>query len=154
MADAVYISRNTVFAATAGAKTVLKLISPTSFGIEVHAISVSMDGVTSSAVPATVEAFTSDETTAGTGAGSAVTTQTRGAAIAHGLTVGQNFSAEGTTYTINQAWHVPQFMGLFVIQFPLGLGPISPAGTADSFGIRINVTANVNVLAYIVWSRA
>lgn len=152
--DAVYVTRNTVFAATAGAKTVLKLITPTSFNIKIHEFGISMDGVTSSAVPATVEWGTSDETTAGTGSGSAVTTQIKGSTLAHGLTVGQNFSAEGTTYTINAGVFVPQFMGVFVLQHPLGLEPVSPAGTADSFFIRINVTANVNVLAWIRWSRA
>ena len=154
MSDAVYVSRNTVFAATTGAKTVLKLITPTSFGIEIHEIGVSMDGVTASAVPATLDTFLSDETTAGTNVGTAVTTQVRGAAIAHGLTVGQNMSAEGTTYTVIRSWFVPQFMGVLVVQYPLGLGATSPAGAADSFGLRINVSANVNVHAYIVWSRA
>lgn len=152
--DAVYITRNTAFAATAGAKTVLKLITPTGFGLKIHEFGVSMDGVTSSAVPATLEWGTSDETTAGTSVGTPVTTQIKGATIAHGLTVGQNFSAEGTTYTIHGGVYVPQFMGVFVLQRPLGLEPGSPAGNADSFLLRINVTANVNVLAWIIWSRA
>ena len=152
--DAVYVTRNTVFAATVGAKTVLKLITPTTFNIKVHEIGVSMDGVTSSAVPATFEWGTSDETTAGTGSGTAVTTQVKGRAQAHGLTVGQNFSAEGTTYTIHNSIFVPQFMGVLVLQNPLGLEPESPGDAADSFLLRINVTANVNVLAWIKWSRA
>ena len=152
--DQVYVTRNTVFAATAGAKTVLKLVTPTGFNIKIHEIGVSMDGVTSTAVPATVELFTSDETTAGTGAGSAVTTQIKGAVLAHGLTVTQNHSGEGTTYTIIKGWFLPQFMSTLVVQNPLGLEEQSPAGTADSIGIRINVTANVNVLAWLKWSRA
>lgn len=152
--DAVYMTRNTVFSATTGAKTVLKLITPTSFGIKIHEIGISMDGVTSSAVPATFDWGTSDETSAGTQNGTAVTTQIKGAAIAHGLTVGQNFSAEGTTYTVHGHVFVPQFMGIFVKQEPLGLEPISPAGAADSFFLRINTSATVNVLAWIKWSRA
>lgn len=152
--DAVYMTRNTVFAATTGAKTILKLVTPTSFNIKIHEIGVSMDGVTSSAVPATFDWGTSDETSAGTGSGSAVTTQIKGQAVAHGLTVTQNHSAEGTTYTVHGHIFVPQFMGMLVLQNPLGLEPVSPAGLADSFFIRINVTANVNVLAYIKWSRA
>jgi hypothetical protein len=152
--DAVYVTRNTVFAATAGAKTVLKLITPTSFNIKIHEIGISMDGVTSTAVPATVDWGTSDETTAGTQVGTAVTTQIKGQAVAHGLTVGQNFSAEGTTYTVHGHIYVPQYMGALVLQQPLGLEPVSPAGLADSFFLRINVTANVNVLAWIKWSRA
>ena len=152
--SAIYVTRNTVFAATTGAKTVLKLITPTSFSIRIHEIGVSMDGVTASAVPATFEWGISDETTAGTGSGTAVTSQVSGEIIAHGLTVGQNFSAEGTTYTIHAGVFVPQYMGMFVRQNPLGIEESSPAGTADSFLLRINVTANVNVLAWIKWSRS
>lgn len=152
--DAIYVTRNTVFAATAGAKTVLKLITPTSFNIKIHELGVSTDGVTASAVPATLEWGTSDETTAGTQVGTAVTTQIKGSAIAHGLTVGQNFSAEGTTYVVHQGVFIPQFMGVLVLQNPLGLEPVSPSGTADSFFVRINVSANVNVLAWVKWSRA
>ena len=152
--DAVYTTRNTVFAATTGAKTVLKLVTPTGFNLKVHEIGISMDGVTVTAVPATVDWGTSDETTAGTGSGTAVTTQIKGQTIAHGLTVTQNHSAEGTTYTVHQHVFVPQFMGTFVYQNPLGLEPVSPAGAADSFFLRINVSASVNVLAWIKWSRA
>jgi hypothetical protein len=143
-----------VFAAVAGAKTVLKIITPTSFNIKVHEIGVSMDGVTATAVPATFEWGTSDETTAGTSVGTPVTTQIKGRAQAHGITLGQNFSAEGTTYTIHGGIYVPQFMGVFVRQNPLGLEEESPGDAADSFLLRINVTANVNVLAWIKWSRA
>ena len=151
--DEVYISRNTVFAATAGAKTVLKIITGTNFTIKVHEIGVSMDGVTSSAVPATLDLFTSDETTAGTSVGSPVTSQIRGRARANGITLGQNFSAEGTTYTVLKSIFVPQFMGVLVLQNPLGLEELAPGGdVADSLGLRINVTANVNVLAWIKWS--
>jgi hypothetical protein len=152
--DAIYISRNTVFAATAGAKTVLKIITGTTFNIKVHEFKVSMDGVTSSAVPATVDWGTSDETTAGTSVGSPVTTQIKGRAQANGITLGQNFSAEGTTYTVHDHIFVPQFMGSLVIQNPLGLENESPGDAADSFFLRINVSANVNVLASIKWSRA
>ena len=151
--DAVYVTRNTVFAAVAGAKTVLKLITPSSFNIKVHELKVSLDGVTAAAVPATLEWGTSDETSAGTQVGTAVTTQVKGRAQAHGLTVGQNFSAEGTTYTLHDGIYVPQYMGLIVLQNPLGLENESPGDAADSFLLRINVTANVNVLASIKWSR-
>lgn len=151
--DQIYVTRNTVFAATAGAKTVLKLVTPASFNLKVHELGVSMDGVTASAVPATLEWGTSDETTAGTGVGTAVTTQVKGRGQAHGLTVTQNHSAEGTTYIVHNGIFVPQYMGAFVLQNPLGLENESPGDAADSFFLRINVTANVNVLAWIKWSR-
>jgi hypothetical protein len=125
------------------------------FIIKIHEIGVSMDGVTSSAVPATLDLFTSDETTAGTSAGTAVTTQIKGRTQAHGLTIGNNFTAEGTTYTVIKSLYVPQYMGLVVLQNPLGLEEESPTGdTADSIGLRINTSATVNVLAWLKWSRA
>ena len=154
MSDGVYVTRNTVFAATAGAKTVLKIITPTTFAIEVKEFGLFTDGVTPTAVPATWDLFTSDETTAGTNVGTAVTTQVSGTTLAHGTTVGQNMSAEGTTYTVIKSGYIPQFMGSLVLPNPLGLEEHSPSGAADSIGIRINVTANVNVLAWIKWSRS
>lgn len=151
--SAVYITRNTVFAATTGAKTVLKLVTGSTFHIKIHELAIFTDGVTSSAVPATWDLFTSDETTAGTGSGTAVTTQITGRAQAHGLTVTQNHSAEGTTYTVVKSGFVPQFMGSLVLPNPLGLEEASPSDAADSIGLRINVTANVNVLSWLKWSR-
>lgn len=152
--DAVYISRNSVFSAATGAKTVLKIQSPTGYSIKVHEIGISTDGVTSSAVPATVDLFVSDETTAGTGTGTPATAQIKGAVQANGATVTCNHSAEGTTYTVLKSWFLPQFMGSFVLQNPLGLEEQSPAAAADSIGVRINTTATVNVHCWIKWSRA
>jgi len=152
--DAVYVTANAPFSATAGAKTVLKLITPTSFNIKIHEIKISMDGVTATAVPARLEWGTSDETTAGTSGATPTTTQIAGRAQAHGLTTGSNFTAEGTTYTMIDGLYVPQFMGIFVLQNPLGLENESPGDAADSFLIRINTSATVNVLASVKWSRA
>lgn len=150
----IYIAKNTAFAATAGAKTVLKIITPTGFHIKIHEVGVSLDGVTASAVPATADVFVSDETTAGSSGGSVPTIQQIcGRAQAHGCTLGHNFSGEGTTYTVLKSFYVPQYMGLVVLQNPLGLEECSPGDAADSIGLRINVTANVNVLAWMKFSR-
>lgn len=151
---ATYITRNTVFAATTGAKTVLKLVTPNSFTIKILEMAIFTDGITATAIPATWDLFTSDETTAGTGNGTAVTTQVNGRAQAHGLTVTQNHSAEGTTYTVLKSGFIPQFMGSLVLGNPLGTEEESPSDAADSIGLRINVTANVNVLAWLKWARA
>jgi hypothetical protein len=144
----IYVVKNSAFAATTGAKTVLKIISTTGFHIKVHEIALFTDGVTSSAVPATWDLFTSDETTAGTST-SVTPVQIAGRAQAHGTTCGSNFTAEGTTYTVVKSGYVPQFMGSLIIPNPLGLEENSPSDAADSIGLRINVTANVNVLAWI-----
>ena len=133
------------FAATAGAKTFLKIVSTTGFHIKVKEIALFTDGVTATAVPATWDLFTSDETTAGT-PGTAVTSQVSGRAQAHGTTVTQKHSAEGTTYTVLKSGYLPQFMGQMVIQNLLGDEEESPSDAADSIGLRVNVSANVNVL--------
>ena len=151
--DQVYVSRNSVFSAATGAKTLLKIVTGAAFLLKVHEIGVSMDGVTSSAVPATLDIFTSDETTAGTGGGSPVTTQIKGLTVAHGTTVTCNHTAEGTTYTVVKSLFAPQYMGLLVLQNPLGLEEQALA-LSDSIGLRINTSATVNVLAWIKWSRA
>lgn len=153
--DAVYITRlDTAFAATAGYKTILKLVTPATFNIKVLELALFTDGVTATAVPASWSLFTSDETTAGTGVGTSVTTQVAGRAMAHGLTVTQKHSAEGTTLTHVKRGYIPQFMGSLVLPTPLGLEENSPGDAADSIGVGINVTANVNVDGWIKWCRA
>jgi hypothetical protein len=68
--DAVFVARNTVFAATAGAKTVLNVIAGANQLISVFEWGISFDGVTGTAVPATVELCQSTQATAGTSAAS------------------------------------------------------------------------------------
>lgn len=149
--DAVYVVKNAAFSAATGAKTVLKGITGAAFNIKIHEIGVSTDGVTASAVPATLDIFTSDETTAGTGT-SVTPVQIKGQVTAHGTTWASNFTAEGTTYTLVKSLYIPQFMGLIVLQNPLGLEEQTLA-LSDSIGIRINTSATVNVLAWIKFSR-
>lgn len=152
--SAIWIAKNTAFAATAGAKTVLKIITGSTFTIKIVEMALFLDGVTSSAVPATWDLFTSDETTAGTSGASVPTIQqVAGFTLAHGCTLGHNFTAEGTTYTVKKSGYVPQFNGTLIIQNPLGLEEHSPSDAADSIGLRINVTANVNVLAWLKFAR-
>jgi hypothetical protein len=153
----IYIARNLVFSAASGAKTVLKIVTGTTFRIKVLEIGLSMDGVTVSAVPATWDLFVSDETTAGTGAASPPTIQqVAGITQAHGCTLTHNHTAEGTNYTVLKSGFLPQFMGGAVIQNPLGTEEVSgvAANLAQSIGIRIATTATVNVLCWMKFSRA
>jgi hypothetical protein len=155
--QAIYVARNTPFAATAGAKTVLKIITGTTFRIKVLELGMSTDGITVSAVPATWDLFVSDETTAGTSGGSVPTIQqVAGITQAHGCTLGHNFTAEGSVYTVIKSGYIPQFMGGAVLQNPLGTEEVSgvAANLAQSIGLRINVTAAVNVLSWIKFARA
>lgn len=150
--DAVYIARNTVFAATTGAKTVLNVIAGANQAVSIFEWGVSFDGVTSSAVPATVELCQSTQAGAGTSAGSIpAIVQVGGRSIAAQPTSGHNYTAEPTTLTVMEQKFVPQFMGMYEKQYPLGLEPDTDlsGGTVKAIAIRVNVSANVNVLAYI-----
>jgi hypothetical protein len=150
--DAVYVARNTVFAMTTGAKTVLNVIAGANQPVVILEWGISFDGVTATAVPATVELCQSTQATAGTSAGSVpAIVQVGGRAITAQPTSGHNYTAEPTALTVIEQFFVPQFMGVFVKQYPMGLEVDTDlsGGTVKALAIRANVTANVNALAYV-----
>jgi hypothetical protein len=149
MAMPLYIASNiTPFAATAGAKTALNIIAGANQAVLLKSLTIALDGVTSSAVPATVDVCQSTQAGAGTGSGSPTIVQASGRTLAAQATVAANFSAEPTVLTPLEKFYVPQFMGLFRYNLPLGdeYETDFSGGTIKALAIRINVTANVNVL--------
>lgn len=152
MADGVYLARNTAFAATTGAKTVLTVIAGANQPICIYEWGISFDGVTTTAVPATVDLCTSTQAGAGSSGGSIpAIVQITGRVITCQATSGHNFTAEPTTLVAIEQFYVPQFMGGLVKQYPLGLEPDTDlsGGSIKALNIRANVSANVNVLAYM-----
>ncbi len=146
------ITTATVFAMTAGAKTALMAIAPAGHGLSLVDASVSFDGVTSSAVPATVEIVTSTQAGAGTSAVGPTITQVRGRATGGSApTGGSNYTVEPTTLVRVRIYYIPQFMGNFTYQLPLGreIECDSSAGTIKALGIRVTVSANVNFVGYM-----
>ena len=151
MPDKVYLAKNNVFAATTGAKTVLNLIAGANQPITIIEWGVSFDGVTSSAIPATVELCQSTQATAGTvGATPPAVVQLSGRVIAIQATSQHNYTAEPTVLTPIESKFVPQFMGTYEKQYPLGQEPDCDlsGGTVKALAIRVNVSASVNVFAY------
>ena len=151
MSDAIYLANNTVFSAASGAKTVLNIIAGANQPIAIVEWGVSFDGVTSSAVPATVNLCQSTQATAGTvGSSPPAVVQLNGRAISAQFTVQHNYTAEPTALTVIEQVFVPQFMGIYVKQYPLGQEPDTDlsGGTVKALCIRVNTTATVNVLAY------
>lgn len=152
MADAVYIARNLVFSAATGAKTALNVIAGANQPVSIFEWGISMDGVTSSAVPATVELCQSTQAGAGTSAASVpAIVQVGGRTLAAQPTSGHNYTAEPTTLTVIEQFFVPQFMGMLVKQYPLGLEPDTDlsGGTVKALALRVNTTATTNVLVYM-----
>lgn len=157
MASTGWVIKNTAFAMTTGAKTVLNVIAPAADGLVLVEFGISFDGVTASAVPATVELCQSTQATAGTAGSAPTPVQIRGRTLTGGSvpTAGCNYTAEPTTLTVLKQWYVSPTSGL-IIQFPLGReaeGDPS-GGTIKALCLRVNVTANVNCLAYMEVEKA
>ena len=140
----------TPFSALTGAKTVLMAIAPAGHGLTLTEITVSMDGVTASAVPALIEIVTSTQGAAGTSGVAPTITQVRGRATGGSApTGGSNYTVEPTTLVSVWRAYEPQFMGFAVYQLPLGreIECDSSAGTIKALGVRITTSATVNVVA-------
>lgn len=147
-----FVCRNLVFSAASGAKTVLVVASPSQHGLSLVEFGISFDGVTASAVPATVELTQLTLGAAGTPAASPpAAVQVRGRTGATAPTVTHNYTVEPTTHTVIRQFFVSPNGGLFVYPLPLGreLECDASGGTIKSLAIRINTTATVNVLAYM-----
>jgi hypothetical protein len=99
------VNSGSVAMAAATAKTILNVIAPSTFGIVLVGCEISFDGITSSALPVLVELCQSSQSGAGTPAGSPPTPiQIRGQTIAHGCTIGHNYSAEPSVLTAAYDW--------------------------------------------------
>ena len=135
----------------ATAKTVLTVVAPASFGINLLKIKVSFDGATSTAVPAKVELCSHTAATAGTS--TAVTAQqVAGTTIASGVTAATNFTAEPTVLTPIDTYTVPVYGGTVIEPFTPGQEPNSVV--SQGFALRITAPAAVNCTATFWYERA
>lgn len=149
-AAAYSLTTTTVFAMTAGAKTMIMAIAPAGHGLSLVHFDVAFDGVTSSAVPAEINIVSSTQAGAGTAGNACTITQVRGRLTSGSApTGGANYTAEPTTLVNLRRFYLPQLMGTYSFDFPLGreFETDSSGGTIKAIGIRINVSANVNCLA-------
>lgn len=149
MAIPIYkVTNGTPFAAATGAKTVLNLIAGANQAILLKGLTLSTDGVTGSAVPATVDVCQSTQATAGTAGVTPTIVQASGRTLAAQATANANYTVEPTVLTSIDKFYIPQFMGLFKYEIPLGDEDETDfsGGTVKALAIRINVSANVNVL--------
>lgn len=150
MSAPIFTAVSGVFAATAGAKTALNVLAGANQNIALLEWGVAFDGVTASAVPATVDLCQSTQGAAGTPGSTPSAVQTTGRTLAFQGSLGVAYSAEPTALTVIDSLYVPQFMGVFRVAIPLGYEPETDfsGGTIRALAIRVNVTANVNVKAF------
>jgi hypothetical protein len=130
------------------AKTVLSVIAPAQFGVDLIKYRIGFDGVTASAVPVVVELVT--WTTDGTGTSGTVV-QVYGRSITAGFTTKYNYSAEPTTPTLVDRFSLTPNGGTIVYDFPLGTSP--DTAVSNLIGIRCTAPAAVNVNATMWFER-
>jgi hypothetical protein len=138
--------------AAATAKTVLNVIAPAQFGVDLKKFRVAFDGVTASAVPVLVEVMKSTQAGAGSGSTAGTVNQIYGPTITAGFTSAYNYATtEPTVLTLVDSFLLDPNKGLVVYDFPLGDTP----DTAVSQGMLIRCTAPaiVNVRASMVFER-
>lgn len=126
----------------ATAKTVLSVIAPAQFGVDLIKYRIGFDGVTASAIPVVVELVT--WTTDGTGTGGTVV-QVYGRSITAGFTTKYNYSVEPTTPTLIDRFTLTPNGGALIYDFPLGTSP--DTAVSNLIGIRCTAPAAVNVNA-------
>jgi hypothetical protein len=130
------------------AKTVLTVIAPAQFGVDLRKYRLGFDGVTASAIPVVVELVT--WTTDGTGTGGTVV-QTSGRAITAGFTTKYAYSVEPTTPTLVDRFTLTPNGGTIVYDFPYGDSP--DTAVSNLIGIRCTAPAAVNANATMWFSR-
>lgn len=149
MAKAGYSAATGAAVATGTAlKTILSVIAPAQFGIDLKKIHMGFDGVTASAVPVLVELWSA--TTDGTGTSGTVN-QAYGRSITAGFTSKYNYTAEPTTLTLIDSWLLTPNGGTLFYDFPLGDTP--DCAVSNLFALRTTAAATVNARATMWFER-
>lgn len=150
MAKSGYIAATGAVVATGTAlKTILSVITPAQFGIDLKKIHFGFDGVTASAIPILCELwlFTTDGTgTAGT------VNQVYGRTITAGFTTKYNYTVEPTGLTGPlESWLLTPNGGTALYDWPLGDTP--DTAVSNGFAFRTTSAATVGCRATMWFER-
>lgn len=138
----------------ATAKTVLYVLAPASFGIDLISYELAFDGVTASAVPVLVEVNTctaASNSTPGTGSTSGTVNQLYGRSITAGFTGAYNCTSEPTVQTNVEQHLLTPVGGLIVRDYPLG--QTIDTAVSSSICLRLTAPAAVNCRAMLRFER-
>lgn len=135
----------------ATAKTVLNIIAPSQFGIDLRSIEVAFDGVTASAIPVLVELCSSTQAGAGTTGSTPTVLQGYGRAITPGFTTGAGYSAEPTVLTVLDAFTLSPNGGLVIRDWPPNEG--FDQDVSKGLAIRLTAPAIVNARTTMKFER-
>lgn len=134
-------------------KTILGVKSGAAFGLDLRKFSVSLDGVTASAVPGLVEVVYATFATNAPGTNSTPRTpaQASGRTLASGVTAASAWTAEPTVLTVLEEHLLTPNGGLFVVEYAPDKGYDTALG--EGLALRFTSTATVNIRATLVWER-
>ncbi len=138
----------------ATAKTILCVLAPAQFGVDLKKLRISFDGVTASAVPVLVElcySTAATNSTPGTNNTTATVNQVYGRAITAGFTGFYNSTSEPTVLTPFDRWTLTPNGGLVVYDIPLGDTP--DTAVSNGFALRCTAPAAVNANASMWFER-
>jgi hypothetical protein len=130
------------------AKTVLSVIAPAQFGVDLVGFRLGFDGVTAANTPVVVEIVT--WTTDGTGTGGTVN-QAYGRTITAGFTSKYNYSIEPTVATAVDRYSLTPNGGAIVYDYPRDRTP--DCAVSNLIGIRLTAAQTVNCNATMVFER-
>ena len=134
----------------ATAKTVLNVITPAQFGLDLVSFELAFDGVTATAVPVLVELCSSTQGAAGTSTAGTVN-QVYGRSITAGFTTAYNYTAEPTTLTAIDSFLLTPVGGCIIRDFPLG--QTYDIGVSAGLAMRLTAPAAVNCRATAKFER-
>lgn len=134
----------------ATAKSILSVIAPAQFGIDLRSVEIAFDGVTASNEPVLVEICSSTQATAGT-TSSATPVQVYGRAITAGFTAAKNYTAEPTVLTVIDEFSLSPNGGLVIRDWPLGEG--FDQDVSKALIIRCTAPQTVSVRATMKFER-
>lgn len=138
-----------VAASTSGLKSVLSVIAPSTFGVDLLKARIGFDGVTASNAPVNIQlaVFTAD----GTGTSNSSIQQAYGRSITTGFTSKTNYTVEPTGLTVLEDGLLTPNGGVLWYDFPLGNSPDS--AVSGGFVIRASAGASVSVRASLWFER-
>lgn len=130
------------------AKTVLSVIAPAQFGVDLVGYRLGFDGVTAANTPVVIEVVTF--TTDGTGTGGTVN-QAYGRSITAGFTTKYNYTVEPTVPTSIDTFRLTPNGGAIVYDYPRDR--TIDCAVSNLIGLRLTAAQTVNVTATMIFER-
>jgi hypothetical protein len=131
------------------ARSVLGVRAGSAVGIDLQAIEVDFDGVTSSAEPVLCELCYATFATNAPGTNSTGTSERQlyGRAVTADFTGAHSWTTEPTVLTVLKPWALDPNKGLFLREF--SLGKTFDSAVSEGFVLRLTAPANVGCRAYM-----